>query len=334
MIVKENHNPVPTDKFEKAGYDAERKVAYYLRMAFDDNPNLLILNDLRVEFEDGITAQMDHLVIHQYGLIIIESKSVAGKLQVKEDGQWLRWYNNHSSGLQNPIKQAQLQGQTLKRKLLNSSKEDTRKVLENFPIDVLVSISDSGVFIAHERALYPEVCKADQVDEQIKFLVLNRAKDSKPSDFMLSDINKTKLAEHLVKNHKPYEKHIKVLDKPYKPSLADTPVKVEQKVSEYIVTNKPKPISVISAITEAISSTFSVPETKFKHNCHKCKSNKYEILSGKFGYYTKCADCNENTKIKITCHDCENLLKIRKDEKRFFADCDSCKTRDLFHINH
>ena len=92
MIVKENTNPTPTDRFEKAGYEAERKVAYYLKMAFGENPDLLILNDLRIELEDGITAQMDHLIIHQHGLVIIESKSVAGKLQVQDDGQWVRWY--------------------------------------------------------------------------------------------------------------------------------------------------------------------------------------------------------------------------------------------------
>lgn len=36
MIVKENLNVIPQDKFEKAGYAAERKVAYYLKMAFGD----------------------------------------------------------------------------------------------------------------------------------------------------------------------------------------------------------------------------------------------------------------------------------------------------------
>ena len=120
MIIKENLNPVPLDKFEKAGYEAERKVAYYLKMAFGDDSKLLILHDLRVEFEDGITAQMDHLIIHEHGLIIVESKSVAGKLQVQDDGQWIRWYSqkggkDSSIGMENPIKQASRQGQTLKK---------------------------------------------------------------------------------------------------------------------------------------------------------------------------------------------------------------------------
>lgn len=343
MIIKENNNPIPTERLEKAGYDAERKVAYYLKMAFGDNPNLLILNDLRVEFEDGITAQMDHLMIHQHGIIIIESKSVAGKLQVQDDGQWVRWYSqgagkDRSIGMPNPIKQARLQGQTLKRVLLsNSNNEDTRKALEAFPTDVLVTFSTSngGIFIAKDKLLYPEVCPADAVDDYVNKIVANSAKNAKAQDFSLSEANRTKLAEHLVKIHKPYQASAAIVEKLYiKPALANTPVKAEQNVSEYIVADKPKPTSIIGAITEAISSAFSAHESKFKHKCHKCESSKYEVLSGKFGYYTKCVNCSENTKIKITCHDCKSLFKIRKDEKRFFADCDCCKTRDLFHINH
>ena len=342
MIIKENNNPIPTKKFEKAGYDAERKVAYYLKMAFGDNPNLLILNDLRVEFEDGITAQMDHLLIHQHGIIIIESKSVAGKLQVQDDGQWVRWYpqgagKDRSIGMPNPIKQARLQGQTLKRALLTSaSNENTRRALEVFPTDVLVTFSTSngGIFLAKDKQLYPEVCPADAVDDYVNKIVAESAKNAKAQDFSLSEINRTKLAEHLVKIHKPYQVSTPAAEQPYsKPSVVDTPVKVEQKISGYIVAEKTKPTSIIGAIADAISSTFTAPESKFNHMCRKCESNKLEASSGKFGYYFKCIDCNENTAIKTSCQNCKSLLKIRKDKKQFFAECSTCKTSEIFHIN-
>lgn len=343
MIVKENLNPVPEDKFGKAGYEAERKVAYYLKMAFGREPRLLILHDIRLEFEDGITAQMDHLLIHQYGLVIIESKSVAGKLQVKEDGQWLRWYGNQSYGMQNPIKQAYRQGQTLKQVLLNSSKETTRKALEKFPIDVLVSISDSGVFLAHDRSLYPEICKADQVDDRIKDVVLNRAKNTLSGDFVLSDINKTKLAEHLIKNHKPFqEKPEKNLHRaPAEPVNETIKVKnneitkirlapqVKQEISTYNPFTKQK---TASGILGKISNIFNSAEIKFEHNCLHCKSNKIEIKYGR-NYYIKCLNCNKTYNITATCHVCAKPFKIRKDKKQFFAECLSCKTSELFHVN-
>ncbi len=340
MIIKDNNNPIPIDKFEKAGYDAERKVAYYLKMAFGDNPNLLILNDLRVEFEDGITAQMDHLVIHQYGLIIVESKSVAGKLQVQDDGQWVRWYSqkvgkDFSKGMENPIKQAKRQGQTLKRVLLTSASNDnTRKALEAFPTDVLVTFSTSngGIFLAKDKQLYPEVCPADAVDDFINKVVVDRAKNANAQSFSLSEINRRKLADHLVKIHKPYQTVSSMADKPYlNPALFNELVKVEQNVSEYIVSNKPT--SVIGAITAVISSALSAPKSKFKHACSKCKSEKLEATYGKFGYYFKCLDCNENTKMKFTCQKCNVLLKIRKDKMQFFAECLMCKTSEIFYIN-
>jgi Nuclease-related domain len=342
MIIKENNNPVPADKLGKAGYDAERKVAYYLKMAFGDNPNLLILNDLRVEFEDGITAQMDHLVIHQHGIIIIESKSVAGKLQVQDDGQWVRWYSqgagkDQSIGMPNPIKQAKLQGQTLKRVLLSSaSNENMRKALEAFPTDVLVTFSTSngGIFLAKDKQLYPEVCPADAVDDYVNKIVTNSAKNAKAQDFRLSEANRTKLAEYLVKIHKPYEEATENANKPYsKLVLPNTPVKVKQKISEYIVVEKPKPTSIIGAIANVISSTFTAPESKFKHACRKCNSDKLELLSGRYGYYFKCSSCDENNKIDVSCNQCKKPLKIRRYKKQHFAECLTCKSSEPFHTN-
>lgn len=340
MIVKENLNPVPQDKFEKAGYDAERKVAYYLKMAFGDDSKLFILHDLRVVFEDGITAQMDHLIIHEHGLIIVESKSVAGKLQVQDDGQWVRWYSkkagkDSSIGMENPIKQASRQGQTLKKVLLSGASNDaTRKAIQDLPVDVLVTFSttNGGVFIAKNRQLYPEVCPADVVDEHVNRIVSVRTKNAKPQDFSLSESHRTKLAEHLIKIHKPYIAISLTPEKPYpKLTIVEKPPKLQQKTSEYIASQKPKPETVLGIIAGAVLNTFFA-ESNFKHACRKCKSDKLEIRFGK-NYYFKCLSCDENNRIDATCPKCKSLLKIRKDKKQFFAECSACKALELFHFN-
>lgn len=340
MIIKENNNPIPAEKFEKAGYDAERKVAYYLKMAFGDNPDLLIINDLRVEFEDGITAQMDHLVIHKHGMIIIESKSVAGKLQVQDDGQWVRWYTQGSGkdksiGMPNPIKQAKLQGQTLKRVLLKSATNElTRKALEEFPTDVLVTFSTSngGIFIAKDKQLYPEVCPSDAVDDNVKKIVLDRVKNAKTQDFSLSAINQTKLAEHLVKIHKPYQAATINIEKSYLKPEATSQLKVEEKVFDYAPVTSPKPTSILGAIADVISNVLVSPESKFKHVCRKCNSDNLEVRFGR-NYYLKCLSCDENNRIDATCPKCKSLLKIRKEKDLFFAECKKCNISELFHNN-
>jgi Nuclease-related domain len=336
MIIKENTNAIPTDKLGKAGYDAERNVAFKLRMAFGENPNLLILNDLKVEFEDGITAQMDHLVIHQHGIIIIESKSVAGNLVVEENGQWIVWYGKTKKGRENPIKQAKIQGQTLRNVLLKSAtNEHTRTAMKALPADVLVTFStkNGGTFYAKDKQPYTEVCPDHALDDRVNEIVTMRAKNAKAEDFSLSEAYRSKLAEHLVKIHKPYQASSTIAEKPYsKPAVANTSVKVEQKTSEYIVADKPKPTSIIGAIADAISSTFTAPESKFKHACRKCKSDKLEVRFGK-NYYLKCLSCDENNRIDVSCSNCKSLFKIRKDKRHFFAECSGCKTSELFHIN-
>lgn len=338
MIIKENHNPVPKDRLRKAGHAEESRVAYYLKMAFGDDPKILILHDLRVVFEDDTTAQMDHLIIHQHGLIIVESKSVAGILEVKDDGQWVRRYSQKADpeGMGNPIKQASRQGQTLKKVLLSGAVNDvTRKAIQDLPVDVLVTFSttNGGVFIAKNRQLYPEVCPADVVDDHVSRIIADREKNAKSQDFILSENHRTKLAEHLVKIHKPYTANRFTPEKLYsKPTILEKPLKIEQKTSAYIVKEKPKPETVLGVIAGAVLSTF-FPESNFKNACRKCKSEKLEAIYGKFGYYFKCLNCQENSRIDASCPKCKKLLKIRKDKKQFFAECSACKASELFHVN-
>ena len=75
MIVKEHQAPPTTDKFQRAGDEAERQMVFYLRRAYGTNPDVHAFHNLR--FEQGEdAAQIDHLILHRSGVIIVESKSV------------------------------------------------------------------------------------------------------------------------------------------------------------------------------------------------------------------------------------------------------------------
>jgi hypothetical protein len=89
MIIKELDRIETTDKFEQAGYRAESQLAFYLNREFKDDPLFLVFNNLRFE-KAGDACQIDHLVIHRYGMIIIESKSVTTRVEVNELGEWKR----------------------------------------------------------------------------------------------------------------------------------------------------------------------------------------------------------------------------------------------------
>ena len=47
MIVKELDPFQPTDRFEKAGREAEEQMAFYLRRAFKDEAKVRVFNGLR-----------------------------------------------------------------------------------------------------------------------------------------------------------------------------------------------------------------------------------------------------------------------------------------------
>lgn len=165
MIFKELDPFQSDDKFARSGRAAEEKMAFYLKRFFGNDPDILVLNGIRIE-ADGDAAQVDHLVIHSHGLSIIESKSVHGKIQIKDDGQWIRWFGaNQSKGMASPITQARLQEKFFRDVLGKASKNEA--LFSRFPIDLYVAISDDGVIIWPQSGPVAGVCKADQVADKI-----------------------------------------------------------------------------------------------------------------------------------------------------------------------
>lgn len=122
MIFKELEPFSGQDKFQIAGRKAEEQMAHYLRRFFGSSADVDILNYLRINL-GGEVAQMDHLVLHPYGLVIVESKSVAGSVQIKEDGQWIRWFNKQPQGMRSPVTQAKMQVMLLKELLVKTVKQ-------------------------------------------------------------------------------------------------------------------------------------------------------------------------------------------------------------------
>lgn len=159
-------------------------MAHYLRRAFADDKDVLVLNDLRLEIEDTSkeTLQIDHLIIHKHGLILIESKSVTGRILVNEHGEWVRTWRSGSRGMQSPILQAQRQADLLRKALVANSESMLGKILfgrlqkgfKKCPMEIIVAISDQGII--ERKATIPELCKADQVPGRVAEIVRRHLK--------------------------------------------------------------------------------------------------------------------------------------------------------------
>ena len=117
MIAKEKEAYSGDDERARYGHRQEEDVAFHLRRAFGDDPEVVIFNDLRLKHGEE-NAQIDHLVMHPFGFIIIESKSITGEVRVNAAGEWQRSYRGNWSGLKSPLRQGELQQDILKRLLI------------------------------------------------------------------------------------------------------------------------------------------------------------------------------------------------------------------------
>ena len=121
MILKDKQFAPQNDPRLVAGDAAEKQMAYYLKRAFGSAKDIWVINDLRIEHE-GEAAQIDHLLVSQCGLFIIESKSVTGSVHINARGEWAREYPNGKQGMPSPILQAEAQGHLLKQLLASNKK--------------------------------------------------------------------------------------------------------------------------------------------------------------------------------------------------------------------
>jgi len=163
MILKELDPFHGTDKFQIAGRRAEEQMAFYLRRYFKAANDVFVINGLKI-WLDGETAQIDHLVVHPTGLIIVESKSVAGKISITRDMQWIRQYGEKQVGMKSPIIQAKMQGQLLSE-LISIFAKPAQFLSEN--IVNLVAISDNGIIEWSDSGPLEGVKKADQICDEI-----------------------------------------------------------------------------------------------------------------------------------------------------------------------
>ncbi|GGI69503.1 hypothetical protein GCM10007978_04190 [Shewanella hanedai] len=105
-----------------AGQKQEQNVAFFLRRAYKDHKQVLVINDFKFTFNDEI-AQIDHLIIYPYGFVLIESKSIKGHVKVNKQGEWTRSHSSQWQGMASPIKQVELQ-QALLKELLRAHKSE------------------------------------------------------------------------------------------------------------------------------------------------------------------------------------------------------------------
>ncbi|WP_435626841.1 nuclease-related domain-containing protein [Candidatus Ferrigenium straubiae] len=357
MIKKELDPFVAEDKYAAAGQKAEEQMAFYLKRFFAPSPDVFVLNGIRLEHA-GDAAQMDHLVLHRYGIVVVESKSVAGKVQIKDDGQWIRWYGKDSTGMASPIIQAKLQLRFM-RDYLNLAVKP-KGVFDRYAFDVQVAISDSGVILWPTSGNLPEVCKADQVAERIEKRIAEFAEmHDAPSPMGTEHL--AKIADFLCAAHKPL--HLRV-EENYPPKYQEAFAGRVKAIEKLVTGMQTAMVQSASRMTSHMVSSIAALQVEAQKNAHEnktsglpdavvettaalaphvnerliggvcshCSSENVSILFGR-NYYFHCNDCNKNSPLKSVCSSCGSVEIPHKKSNKFFLECKPCNTSRLFHVN-
>lgn len=150
-------------------------MSYYLNKFFHSNGQIHLIDGITL-YANKQMVQVDHLVVHENGFVIVESKSVADRILIKDDGQWIREFQGRQSGVRSPLIQAEIQAKELTSHLkrferLFGSRIGSGLLLSHF--DVVVAVSDSGIIEYPTSGRIENVLKADLVpgyiDNLIKF---------------------------------------------------------------------------------------------------------------------------------------------------------------------
>ncbi|MCR4715764.1 MAG: NERD domain-containing protein [Lachnospiraceae bacterium] len=119
-----SHLPLKVSLAEEKGKAGERVVAKILNEL--SGSEYTVMNDILLQM-GNISSQIDHVVISEYGIFVIETKNFVGEVRgTEEANRWIQTINDKSNWFYSPIKQNERHCQAI------------AKCLE---------ISDPGIFI-------------------------------------------------------------------------------------------------------------------------------------------------------------------------------------------
>jgi transcription elongation factor Elf1 len=310
MILKQVDAPAYKDRLSQAGFKAEQKMAHYLERAFKDDEDILVLNGIRLKSHDD-SAQIDHLIIHRYGMIIIESKSAVGTIKINDHGEWSR--AGYDRGMASPVLQAQRQKvfllSYLKRSGLKPPHDAVRSLFrpityDDVKMDVLVAVSDHGNIDRPPNLEIKEVHKADVIPAKVGEIIA----------------------------------HYRKLESPFSLTLTAIPLQISRKlmmdIARFLTRSHVPKGQVGRSKTRQEKVTSCRPtRARTEFTCPKCGSTNMSIQYGKWGYYFRCAECSKTKSITEYCPACGQQSRLRKAGNQFYIRCGHCNTSRAFFKN-
>lgn len=181
-----------------ARIDADR-MAYALRHLYRRSRDVDVLNGLRVGQGAGV-AQIDHLLLHGHGLLIVERVPVAARVQIDHEGQWTIWHDGSPCRAPSPITGAYVQALMLKALL--DRRVHQRGYFDQLELDVLVVVDDACEIEWPASGPLVEVCRRDDVVARVAQRIAQcQGNTARPPP--LTESERRILADFLCRAHVP-----------------------------------------------------------------------------------------------------------------------------------
>ncbi|OOM14532.1 HRDC domain-containing protein [Clostridium saccharobutylicum] len=182
-------------KAMKRGLQGEKTVDFELKNCISP---FIYLHDIRIEY-DGLTAQIDYLVITKKYICVIEAKQLLGDVNINSDGEFIRVYKNRNGyenkeGMPSPIEQ--------NKKHINLVKRIINEIFgcNSIPVKSLVIMANPKAII---RKKYASQEIQDQIirSEKLGNYIENLDKELKKAVF--KEETAFKIANYLKEKHIP-----------------------------------------------------------------------------------------------------------------------------------
>ncbi|MCF6177717.1 MAG: NERD domain-containing protein [Victivallaceae bacterium] len=306
-----------------AGLRLEQDMAYFLDIEFEKYDDIIVLNDLKVEY-NGKTAQIDHLILTCYSAYFIESKSVAGSLSVNEYDEWTHLNGNKVKNIESPLMQSKRHEKILFN-LLNDNVDmfsgkilGIQKRLGSYTAHHYIAVSTNGNITGEGRDKHKDsLKKADQITATILDFHKEHAKGLLGT-FMDSTNNDDKFKTMS-------EKELNAMSR----FIIKNDISIDNPFKSFGIRNSNSTPHGTNSVKEK-QQAYNVRKQTSK--CPDC-TKQMEILWGQKykSYYWKCKSCGKNVSINERCQQCNNKFKLKKDGNRYFARCQKCDITELYH---
>lgn len=194
----------------RAGVKGERDAAFEIDFHYRNNPNHVVIHDLRLEVE-GRIAQIDHLIIDRFLKVwVCESKHFGEGVGVDEHAEWVAFYRGRPHGIPSPIEQNRRHIAVLEDVFTKGLVDLPRRGVTIKPRAVSVVLVSNEARISRPKDKAAKTI--DGLDSVIKVEQLRATIDRDVEARSLTDITRLvgagtleTLARQLVALHRPHE---------------------------------------------------------------------------------------------------------------------------------